>query len=265
MDETGPSGAIQGMTPCFACGEAMPKSAKMCSKCKFPMGEVQQCVNCRRLIPYRASFCNECKSYQKLRYFPVSATVIALFAAFIGVISAVIPAFSYFLERDSHTRFKVTSSDKDHIVLKAWNTGRKPSTLVGYRLIFNKLPDKEKMLDLSHTDKLEARNVIAPGAPVKIALTNLSPEMILERRRGKQYAPSEIIELRKKPLSDLSMTLEIDVEESNDAGTGSFWPLPVPGSLSEIGFWYFLWPRQVHTLSDTFQADRIQEFIQQKM
>jgi hypothetical protein len=263
--DTNPVGAAPAKTKCLACGEDVNDGAKMCGKCKFPLGDVQPCRNCGRLMPQAASFCNECKSYKKLRYFPVLATVVALFAALIGVISALIPAVSYFLDRDSHTTFKVTSSDKDHVVLKAWNTGRKPSTLIGYRLIFNSLPAKEMILDLSHSDKLEAKNVIAPGTPVKIALTNPLPTMIPQRRRGKQYTQPEFDDLRKKPLSDLSMTLEIDVEESNDAGSGDLCPLFLPLSLMEYGSWYVVWPRQVHTRSDVFQADRIQEFIEQKM
>jgi predicted nucleic acid-binding Zn ribbon protein len=262
-----PSGIAQVKT-CSACGKNILKGATICAHCKFPLGkEVSGCINCGKLIPLGAPFCSECQLYTTgKRHFSAVAIPVALLAGIIGVVSAVLPAVSYFLERDSHTRFKVTSSDKDHVVLKAWNTGRKPSTLLSYRLIFNGLPDKEMTLDLSHSDKLEAKNVIAPGAPVRIALTNPLPAMIPESRRGKQYLASEIDELRKKPLSDLTMTLEIDVEESNDpVGSGYLWVPVAPGGLTGGVSWNLLWPRLFHTRSDAFPGDRIQEFIEQKM
>lgn len=247
--DTNPSGVAPASTQCQACGNAILLGAKMCANCKFPKGDVKQCVNCGKLMPHDVPFCNECKSYQKLRYFPVSATVIALFAAFIGVISAVIPAVSYFLERNSHTRFKVTSADDLHIYLKAWNTGRQPSTLVGYHLKFQKqLPIENVALQLSTDDVVGARNVIAPGQPVKIGLTMTESESLeIAPTVGEAQNTKDKI---SKILSSQPVVLEIDVEESDD---------PRGGVCSYIK------PRKFHTRSDTFPVGRIKAFVVSRM
>ncbi|HXH37269.1 MAG TPA: zinc ribbon domain-containing protein [Thermoanaerobaculia bacterium] len=239
--DANPSAAAPANTKCVACGEDILKDAKMCGKCKFPVGKVVTgCVNCGKLIPLGTPFCSDCKLYQsRLRYFPASATVVALVAAFIGVISAVIPAVSYFLERNSHTRFKVTGSSKTEIYLKAWNTGRKPSTLLDYRLRFDRLPlpKKEVMLELNSNDKEEARNVIAPGAPVRLRLSRVTPDTIPMERRSNQCTPQE---RRRMFLRNSPMTLEIDVEESNDRD------------------------RRFQTRKDRFASDRIAEFFREQ-
>ena len=96
------------------------------------------------------------------------ATILSLVLASFAICNGVYLAASYLSDRDSYTRFKVTSANDDHVILKAWNTGRRPSTLVAYRVICDEWPAKEVTLDLSDKDKLEAMNVIAPGNPVKI-------------------------------------------------------------------------------------------------
>jgi hypothetical protein len=170
-------------------------------------------------------------------------------AAFIGVISAVIPAGSYFLERNSHTRFKVTSADDLHIYLKAWNTGRQPSTLVGYRLRFqNQLPIKDVTLQLRADDVVGAMNVIAPGKPVKIGLTMTGPESleIVPTADEAQNTKDKIA----KVLGSQPVVLEIDVEESDDP---------------RGGFCNYIKPRKCHTRSDTFPIDRIKAFVVSRM
>jgi hypothetical protein len=166
------------------------------------------------------------------------SAALALLVPFITVIvTGMIPLVSYIKDRDSHTRFKVTSSGNNEIYLKAWNMGRKPSTLLEYRLRFDEMPAKESMLELNAIDKKDVVNVIAPGTPARIRLSLALPATIPERRRKAQYTPEERMAmlLRKSP-----MTMEIDVEESSDSNS-SF-----------------------HRRTDKFPTDRISDFIREQ-
>jgi hypothetical protein len=221
------------------------------------------CVGCRNPLLAGATICSRCKEYQSCRrYFPVTATIIGLVGGLIGVIAAVVPAVSYFLDRDSHTRFKVTSSNENQVYLKVWNTGRKPSTLVGYRLIFDDLPGKEVMLGLDKVNKEAANNVISPGAPIKIGLTRPLPSTIPPSLALREYGDEEILKLLDgKPFTDLKLTLQVDVEESDDPGWDPLGFILLR-QLNWMGrFRWLLAPRQYHTRRDQFRADRIEEFI----
>jgi len=218
------------------------------------------CSNCGKRIPFSASFCNECKTYQGVRqHFTVMATILSLVLASFAICNGVYVAATYLSDRDSHTRFKVTSADDDHVILKVWNTGRRPSTLVAYRVICDDWPAKEVTLDLSDKDKLEAMNVIAPGKPVKIRLA--PARQIPPPLESKQFAPKDYLDLSEH--SSRSLTLEIDVEESDDPG-GDEWDV-LPLLLQSRGYrWSVLGPRQYHIRSDRFPAARILEFVRQR-
>jgi hypothetical protein len=195
-------------------------------------------------MPDGAGRCNECSTYQgKRRHLPFIAAVALFVSSLYGLISGGCSGFSYLMDRNSDTKFKVTSSDEQRVYLRVWNTGRKPSTLVGFRLVFDDMPGKEATLELSDKDQPEATNVIASGSPVKIGLSIPMTESIPAAQRGKQYTDKERNSLLVSRWIDRPLTLEVDVEESDD-----------PCCFG------FAW-RSHHTRSDRFPAVRISRFI----
>lgn len=203
-----------------------------------------KCNNCKKRMPKGAPFCTECNLYQsKRKHLPAIATWFSLLLASFAVVSGVLSAWTYLAERDSHTRFKVTSSDEHRVYLRVWNTGRKPSTLVGFRLVFDDMPNKETMFELSDKDQPEATNVIASGSPVKIGLSIPMTEAIPASRLGKQYTDKERSTMLVSRWIDRPLTLEVNVEESND-----------PCCFG------FSW-RPHHTRSEKFPAARISRFM----
>jgi hypothetical protein len=195
-------------------------------------------------MPKEASRCTECSSFQGgAKYFLFYASLAALISASFGLVSGGVSGFSYVADRNSDTKFKVTSSDERRVYLKVWNTGRKPSTLIGYRLIFDKAPNKEAMLDLSDKDQPAATNVIEPGSFVKIGLAIPLEEMIPKSRKQSQYSEKERRELLPSPWPEQPLTLELDVEESDDP---CCFGIPI---------------RTYHTHKDKFPAGRISQFI----
>ena len=208
---------------CVVCGSEVSRDEKAsCPVCHFnPDG--MTCNNCKKRIPMKAVFCNECKTYQGVRqYFNIAATVLSLMLASFAVINGVYLAATYLSDRNSHTRLKVTGAEQNLIYLKVWNTGRKPSTLVTYRLKFDGLP-KAKELTLqqfNETSTPEAQNLILPGKdPVTISLGLPIRADLPEPQRSKQYSDDELGPLKKAPLGQISAVLEVDVEESDDEGT----------------------------------------------
>ena len=198
-------------------------------------------------MPRGAARCNECTSYQRWRrHVQFWAAFFLAIGGLFTLISGGWSAAVYVLDRYSDTRFKVTSSDNLRIYLRVWNTGRRPSTLVGYRLRFADAPGKALELDLSDKDQPEATNVISPGNPVKVSLARSLASTIPAASRGKQYTEQELQTLLhdpKLPWVDRPLTLEVDVEESSDPWCP----------------WNFF--RSHHTRTDRFPAGRIRQFI----
>jgi hypothetical protein len=224
---------------CVVCDNEIPRNEKkecpVCS-CK-PDGK--ECTNCKRWIPLGASFCSRCMLYGGLRrHFNMAATALSLVIALFAVIRGFYLTGAYLSDRNSHTRFKVTGSDQSHVYLRIWNTGRKPSALLSYRLKFADLPAaKELTLQQFNEDEKKATNLIVPGKdPVSIALGLPLREELPAAQQSKQYTSDELRTLRQKPLNEISVILEIDVEESDDEGTSQ--------------------PRR-----DQFKADRINKLI----
>jgi hypothetical protein len=235
---------------CIACGNEILRDTTPCPICKSdPIGE--ECNNCKKRMPKGAPFCTECKLYQsKRKHLPTIATWFTLLLASFAVVSGVLSAWTYLAERDSHTRFKVTSADELHIYLKVWNTGRQPSMLVAYHLRFEgNLPIKDVMLQLSKDDVVAARNVIPAGQPVKIGLTMTGPSSLeIASTADKSQNTKDKL---SKILGSQTVVLDVDVEESDD---------PRPG-----GFCNCIKPRTFHTQSDTFPVDRIKTFVVSRM
>jgi hypothetical protein len=205
----------------------------------------QLCVNCGKLIPTGAKACATCKAYQPWWRILPNLAVFLQAVAIVTLAEGAVSAWNYVADRNSHTRFKVTSADENHIYLRVWNTGRQPSTLVGYHLHFDgKVPLKDSELDLAEDDRREANSVIAPGAPTKISLTTSNMESL---RAPPILVPEQNTkEALGKRLSSQLVVLKIDVEESDDPAEGP---------------WHWGAPRPFHTRCDTFRVDRIKPFI----
>ena len=232
---------------CIACGNELPQDSTTCPLCLSPQ-KLKICQICGKAMPRNAERCNGCTSYQRWRrHIQFWAAFALAIGGFFTLISTGWSGVVYVLDRNSDTKFKVTSSDDLRIYLRVWNTGRRPSTLVGYRLIFDDSPRKELELDLSDKDQPEATNVIAPGGAVaKVSLARALLSTIPAASRRKQYTEPELQELLhdpKSPWVDRLLTLEVDVEESSDP-----W---CPWNLF----------RSHHTRTDRFPAGRIQKFV----
>jgi hypothetical protein len=227
---------------CISCGEEISPTARRCKLCNAANGDVRWCKVCREPMPFKAKVCNACNSHRGLfRYLPTSHTTLGLLTGLFGVIATVFTAANYLLDRNSNTRFKVTSSDDVRIYLKVWNLGKKTSALSAYRLEFDKdlhLPTVP--LRLSDDDKKKAMSVIEPGASVTLGLTIPKLEPLAP------YTKEDVVKaLADESGSEKAVTLEIDVEESDD---------PREAHLGN--------PRRLfHTRSDTFPVNRIAEFI----
>jgi len=228
---------------CIACTNDIDRDATTCPICHSSQ-LTKWCDTCKKAMPADADRCNGCSTYQgRRRHLPFIAAFALLLSSLYGLISGGCSGFSYLNDRNSYTKFKVTSSDDRRVYLRVWNTGRKPSTLVGFRLIFDDMPDKEAALELSDKDQPDATNVIASGTPVKIGLSIPLTESIPAAQRGKQYTDKERFGLLTSPWIDRPLTLEVDVEESDDPCCfGIPW-------------------RTHHTRSDRFPAVRISKFI----
>ena len=151
--------------------------------------------------------------------FQLPASFPSYVSMLIGLIGAIYGAYVWYVNRDSETRLLAVSSDENHVFIKVSNTGGKPSRLLGYRLRFADLPNKEFMLDLSADDNTKLSNVITAGSIQRIALTD--PQEIPDSRKSLQYTLNERKRFAGMALSQISMTLEVDVREYNDPNDGS--------------------------------------------
>ena len=223
--------------PCVVCFKRIPMGAQKCSECKSAQGK--PCNVCgERLLP-SSKRCNACQAYQSR--WPRLSTIVSLSSlalGVIGVISAATSAWTY-VHDESNTRFKLTGAGPEQIYVKAWNSGRKPSALVAFRLVFDRLPGQETTLDLSPEDKLKAANVIAPGAFVDLILRRPVENSLPVSLRAQQYRARQVQDLLHDPATrdQEPLTLKIDVEESSDP----------PGTH--------------RTYPDHFTAQRISDFI----
>lgn len=236
---------------CKACDRAYPETKTVCPACRFPAPWNEPCVICKSPIPEGAKLCNECQSYQGRlrRHFPISGTALALLGSIITVfVTAVVPATSYLLNLESRTRFKVTSADNLALHLTVWNTGQKPSVLIGCRLNFGKLPIEDVALLLADEKAAKAKSLIQHGDPVLVRAT---VEELNLRKRGRRenYTREDIVRLLADN-PDEPLTLNLDVEESNDSADS----------------WQFvLLGRDVHTRKDTFPVHTASQFILWRM
>lgn len=201
---------------CVACGaDKIPLSVLECPVCRHSMTP-QLCVICGKAIPARAKICSVCKSYQ--RGWRVVSNLAAAFPvmAIIALGSALYTVGTYLYDRNSSTKFKVTSVDEKVVHLMVWNTGRKPSRLIAYRLSFlGQLP-------LEDTDlrQVEGDAVIESGKPGKVGLDVAELTRNLKPGGKEHYTKDEIEALVSAHDSPRKLQIEVTVEES-----GHLWNL----------------------------------------
>lgn len=223
---------------CVACGNELPDSTSACADCASSR-QVRTCEICAEPLPLKAKRCNKCGSYEGIRrHVPFWGSFLLVVSTIVTLISATYSAVVYVADRNSDTQFKVTSADESRIHLRVWNSGRKPSTLTSFRLVFDAQPAKELMLELSKDDKVNASSVITGSTPQAVALSRSLDDTVPDDRRALQYTADEL----KKLLGTDSwinqkLTLKVDVQESND-GAGSY-----------------------HTREDRFAAFQISDFL----
>jgi hypothetical protein len=215
-----------------------------------------ECHLCKEPLRKGSRYCKACSTDQRVPWLKSVVALISLGPLLTGMVAL----YNYAADYHSQTHLKVTSADGQHIFLKAWNSGGQPSTLVGYRLIFDDgATGKEVMLDLMQQDKRNGPNVITTGNPVLIRLVAVLPANVPAPRTAAQYTVEERTAIlgSKSSLSELPVTLEIDVQESNDPGHSIWDGRRLPASIR----WLITAP--IHTRRDRFTADRIAEFIQE--
>jgi hypothetical protein len=227
-------------THCIKCYSEIPAQAPACKVCRAPQKPVRYCRICTEPMPTLSVRCGACQAFRGWRrIFPVSTTVLPMMVALCAVISNMFTAGSYLSDHESHTSFKVTSIDAKVLHLKVWNTGRKPSRLVGYRLrVFGQL-----MIDDATLDQADGDAVIQPGNSANVGVT---VKELLRSRLGpgseERHTKDEIKAQLADPTKPLMLQVEVDVEES-----GRLW------SVNDQPF--------VVTKADKVSADRIKNFI----
>ncbi len=235
---------MPSMKPCVVCYSRIPASAKTCEKCHSKQ-TAAKCLVCGHSMSKDAFRCKECGTIRGWRgIVRFSFTSLPLVTSLFAVISSLVAGAAYIHNLDSHTHFKVISSSTKSVNVKVWNTGRAPSTLLAYRLIFEGLPIETAPLELAHDESDAAANVILPlDKPVKLELTIGRLELYRPGHPKEHYVLEDV----KRLLKNKPVKLEIDVEESNDPSN------------------FILWKRRFHTRDDEFPADRIVEFINTSM
>jgi hypothetical protein len=252
------------MEHCKACFSDMPPGATKCKECQSLQTETKDCDLCGQLIPKSARRCNLCSAYQgglqHLALVASLASVVTLIGSIIAVFVAIEPIASYIHDLTSHTRFKLMRATGDMargepalLHLNVWNTGRKPSAIVGYRLKLGTLPvDGLTFQDVQLERFPDDTNVIQQGGtpvPIRLRIRELT---LIQRGTGQPYAKDDLIELLKnEQVRKSRVILEVDVEESNDPRAGHYWNK--------------IHPRPFHKRSDTFPLENIATFIKGSM
>jgi hypothetical protein len=199
--------------------------------------EAKTCAECGDRID-SGTYCGRCVKSRRLRTSLTQwQTILALVSGLAAVIATgLIPAVRYIADRNSSTSFFVAGADELKIHVWLANTGRQPSILRAYRLVFDKsLPIENQQMELARVDEEGGKNVIPPGQTAQISL------FVAELRTKLPRAKLEEL------ITSSDVKLEIDVKESDD---------PQGGCPCFIRH-----PRRFHTRTDTFPAERIKAFI----
>lgn len=224
---------------CTPCGYEL-RGEENCPVCESPV-KLNLCALCGKAMPLLAVRCPHCNTFRqpwrkRLQLWSIQATWIS---AIFALISAGFAGISYINEHMSHTALRVTGSDQTSIHLQVWNTGLRPSMLVGFRLVFDDQPEKEVTLDLTEQDQPGATKFIAAGQQLTVDVSRAIP------RSGRRYDNAELRKLLCGPAwTNRRVALQVDVQESIDP-----W---CPWNLF----------RPYHTRVDDVPAGRVSDFIQ---
>jgi hypothetical protein len=229
-----------GKRTCVACRNDLQDGTTVCLICKSPQ-TLKLCNTCGKAVPGLALLCNDCKTFQhwwrkRVQLWSIQA---AWLSAIFALISAGFAGLSYVNDHMSHTTIRVTSSTNDVIHLQVWNSGLRPSMLVGFRLIFDDRPGKEVTLDLKDQNQAGSMMFIAAGQQTPVDVNRAMP------RSERRYGDAELRELLCGPAwANRRVALQVDVQESIDP-----W---CPWNLF----------RPYHTRVDDVPAGRISDFIE---
>jgi hypothetical protein len=112
------------------------------------------CRVCKKAMPVAGLKCTECSSFQNWRrIFSFGTEFFALLIAFFSVLGVVIPEFTKWLNRHSHTQIRIVGATDQDLLVVVMNTGREPSTVYKFRASFVNMPLSEA--DLNPVDLRE--------------------------------------------------------------------------------------------------------------
>jgi hypothetical protein len=196
---------------CANCGEEIPKTATKCKHCSALQYETKQCAVCGQYIPVKAKRCTECDSYQSsILRFGSSMTALALMVAVLTQIASILSQLTIveenverFLNRNSKTTVTFQNATENVINITATNTGRKPSELRRFRLVFGDPSVEDTDLEVASNASQGVANIVPAngGTTISLKTDDLT-----------RHVPWPALPLR---LNDHPITLEVDTEESN--------------------------------------------------
>jgi hypothetical protein len=203
---------------------------------------VKLCEVCKRRTPEGAgaTICDACKARQaRTQRWLVTAG--AIFAPFVPVVSLLFGGFnlSSALGFESQTHFRLLPSQTNAISIKAsvWNSGKKPSVLLAARLIFED-PRVAPVPVWLRQPRNEGCTVNVINAKQSGTACFRSDAVVFLHPGGK--GPPYPVEEALALVRNHKVTLQIDVQESND-----------PGIF-----------RSHHTLEETFDESIVDPFLE---
>jgi RNA polymerase subunit RPABC4/transcription elongation factor Spt4 len=219
------------MLKCVGCDYEVDNKAENCPVCNQPPAG-HPCNVCKRRIPDKAKVCNTCKSYQTQWWrFLVKAGTFLLSAGAVAAIANNIGNLASALNHSSNTHVKLlTKTDAEAIQVKVLNSGQQASWIIAARLKFENSPVAPVDLELAccplgeipslgkereaATNGCETTNLVKGGEAVTICLTSGPITFHKPGTNGAPYPKPEALKL----LQHHKVTLEVEIEESNDPG-----------------------------------------------
>ena len=201
---------------CVACDNEIARELKdTCPVCEKPP-DGKRCQTCQKRIPKDAKMCSICRAYQPGWRVVSNLAAVLPVAAIVALVSGIYSAGTYLNDRNSNTRFMVTSADATDLHLMVWNTGKKPSRLTRFQLRFFGQPGiEDATLYLDDGDA-----VIEPGNPVKVGLSIKQLSRSLKPRSTDEHFTKKEIESWLKNHGQAMIEVEVEIEES-----GHLWNL----------------------------------------
>jgi RNA polymerase subunit RPABC4/transcription elongation factor Spt4 len=191
------------MRECRECRTSIKRTAESCPQCGVSQ-KTEECPACGELMPPKVKYCNACKNFRDLRRFIPGATNVLYALSILLTVGALsLSHIEHFLNRESKTSIAFAAADEKTIYVHILNTGRKPSTLRGYKLQFGELI-QDAVLVPQAGDGRDVSTVVPAEGELRIGLlvNGLVPVP------GNPPIPPA-------RLNDITATLVIDVDESN--------------------------------------------------